>query len=1116
MRKLSFLLVLLLLTAMQALAQRTITGKVTSADDGNGIPGVTVLVKGTSTGVLTDLDGKYNITVAKDAKALQFSFVGMKMQEIALTTSNVVDVVMQSEAQNIEGVVVTALGITRDKKSLGYSTQELKGDDINAAKRTNFVDNLSGKLAGVQVKTNGNMGGSTNVIIRGSSSITGNNQALFIIDGVPVNNDNTNNSGQISGRNGYDYGNAASDIDPNDIESMNVLKGAAATALYGSRAANGVILITTKKGKKSETGKKNLGVSINSSVTTGFVDKSTFPKYQNQYGAGYGTYFYGDPPMAGFEYLYDVNGDGETDYTVPTYDDASYGQKFDPSIMVYQWDSYYPASPNYKKATPWTAGANGPATFFDNSVSLSNNVEVAGGSDNSTFRLGYTNTNDKGIMPNSEIAKNAVTFNGSYDILKNLTVSAYANYVQTKGKGRNSTGYSDNILSGFRQWMQTNVDYGMEKDLYFKTGENITWNPNNPDDLRPAYWDNPYFQRFQNYETDTRSRIIGYTQADWKLNNYFSLMGRYAVDTYSELQEERKALGSSSGEFGVQRPDVTSGYSRFNKSFSETNLDFLLKFNKNLTEDLNLSALLGTNMRRSRVDQIFMSTNGGLIVPGQYSIGNSQNSILAPEERLTVIGVNGVFAGFSLGFKNFLFLDGTIRRDQSSTLPESNNAYFYPAVSGSFIFSNVIPKNSWLNLGKVRLGYAQVGNSAPWGAIKDTYAQNTSFGGTALFSVPSTKNNVDLKPENTSSIEAGLEMKFFQGLLGFDLSLYKKNTVNQIIPVAVSTSTGYSAKYVNAGEMMNKGIELMLFGTPVKSGDFQWDITLNWAKNINEVVSLEGDLKNLQIASLQGGVTINARVGEPYGTIQGKDYVYDEATGKKQILGNGFYKVTSASDIVIGNVNPDWTGGLNNKFSYKNWSFSFLLDMQRGGSVFSLDQYYGLATGLYAETVYNNDLGNSVRDDVTMIYDENGKATYTYEPTSGGVVLDGVYGPGTILNIGGVATDVSGQQNFTRAPGNDYRLQGYSKNPNSTFVYDASYLKLREAVITYSIPKSVLSKSFFNGVSFSLVGSNLWIISKNLPHADPEASQSSGNVQGWQSGVMPTTRNVGFSVNLQF
>ncbi len=1078
---------MLLLSATQLLAQRTITGKVSSADDGNGIPGVTVLVKGTSNGVLTDLDGKFSINVSKDATALLFSFIGMKAQEIALTASNSVDVVMQSEAQNIEGVVVTALGITRDKKSLGYSTQELTGGEINNAKRTNFVDNLSGKLAGVQVKANGNMGGSTNVVIRGSSSMTGNNQALFVVDGVPVNNDNTNNSGQLSGRSGYDYGNAAADIDPNDIETMSVLKGAAATALYGSRAANGVILITTKKGKKGEGGKKNLGVSINSSVTTGMVDKSTFPKYQTNYGGGYGTYYYGDPPMGGFEYIYDVNGDGVTDYTVPTYEDGSYGQKFDPSLMIYQWDSYYPASPNYHKATPWKYPENGPITVFNNSLNLTNSIEIAGGGENTTFRLGYTNQDEKGILPNSSLKKNSLTLNGSYDILKNLSVSAYANYVKTDGKGRNSTGYSDNMMSSFRQWMETNVDYKMQKDLYEKTGENISWNPNSPFDLAiPAYWDNPYFQRNKNYETDTRDRIIGYAQADWKINDYLSLMGRYSIDTYTDLQEERKAVGSTSGEFGVQRPLVTSGYSRFGRSFAERNLDFLLKFNKNLTEDLNLSALLGTNIRRSFVDQMYISTNGGLIVPGQYSIGNSASSILAPEETVNQIGVNGVFAGFSLGYKNFVFLDGNIRRDQSSTLPTANNYYYYPSVSGSFLFSNVIPKNSWLNLGKVRLGYAQVGNDAPWGSIKDTYTQNTTFGGTALFSVPGTKANTDLKPELTTSLEAGLEMKFFEGLLGFDISIYKDNTVNQILPVAVSTSTGYSSKYINAGEMQNKGIEVMLTGTPVKSADFQWDITVNWAKNLNEVVSLEGDLKNLQIAALQGGISINARVGEPYGTIQGLDYVYNDA-GQKIVKSNGYYQLSATTAEIIGNVNPDWTGGINNRFSYKGFAFSFLIDMQQGGDIFSLDQWYGMGTGIYAESDYINDLGNPVRNSIA---------------DGGGTILEGVMADGT--------------PNTIRVRGDNYLLQGWARNPNSAFIYKASFIKLREAVLTYSLPKSLLAKSFFQGVSFSVVGSNLWIISKDLPHADPEAGQSSGNVQGWQSGVMPTTRNLGVSVNLQF
>ncbi len=1088
------MMLVLVLTVMSGsvFAQsKTITGKVTSSQDGLGIPGVTIQIKGTTIGAITDIDGNYSINVSPSHKTLVFSYVSMKTYEVAIGTQTKIDVVMEPDVVQIDEVVVTALGISREKKSLGYATQEVGGEELSTVKRDNFINSLSGRAAGVQVRSSNNIGGSSNVIIRGSKSLTQNNQALFVVDGVPINNDNSNNAGQISGRNGFDYGNAASDINPDDIESMNILKGAAATALYGSRAANGVIIITTKKGKKQLGGKKAFGVAISSSITTGFLDKSTFPKYQKEYGAGYGTYLYSDtthPTLGyhpGFEYYYDVDGDGTLDYTVPTYEDASYGEKFDPSLMIYQWDSYDPASPNYMKKTPWVAGANGPEYFFQNPLTLNNSVEVTGGSEKSTFRLSYTNFDQKGMMPNSSLKRNNFLFNGSYDIFDDLTVTASANYVKTDGLGRNSTGYSDNIVSSFRQWMQVNVDYKMQEELYDKTHRNITWNPNSPTDLAPAYWDNPYWVRYENYETDVRNRIIGFVQADWRITDHFSLMGRAAVDTYDELQEERKAVGSGSGEFGVQRPDVGSGYSRFQKHFTEANFDLMLNYKNQFTEDLSLNAFAGTNVRRTTVDQVFASTDGGLIVPGLYSLSNSAAPMRNPEELFSQIGVNGYFISASLGFMNSFFLDATFRRDISSTLPVDSRAYNYPSISGSWIFSNMI-ESDWLQLGKLRAGYAQVGNSAPWGRTKDSYAQNTTFGGTALFSMPSTKNNANLKPEMTHSLEAGIELITFNKRLGADISVYKMNTVDQIMPVTVSTATGYSSTYVNAGEIENKGVELQLTGAPVAKKDFRWDITLNWAKNVNEVVKLEGDIKNLQIAALQGGVTINARVGEPYGTIQGTDYVY--TNGQKTVAANGYYLRTSTSDQVLGNINPDWTAGMNNKFTYKNWAASFLIDWQKGGSVFSLDLYYGLGTGLYEETVYTNDLGNPVRN---LISD------------GGGLILEGVFEDGT--------------PNTKRVEGADYRVFGWSRNPNAAFVYDASYLKLREVVISYSLPSSMMSKAnWIQGVTFSLVGSNLWIIQKNLPHADPEASQSSGNVQGWQSGVMPSMRNVGLTVNLQF
>jgi outer membrane receptor protein involved in Fe transport len=443
-----------------------------------------------------------------------------------------------------------------------------------------------------------------------------------------------------------------------------------------------------------------------------------------------------------------------------------------------------------------------------------------------------------------------------------------------------------------------------------------------------------------------------------------------------------------------------------------------------------------------------------------------------------------------------LYLDASFRYDISSTLPTDNWSYPYPSVSGSFIFSRLLENVTWLQFGKLRLNWAQVGNDAPPLSLYDTYVSNGVFPGTSLYTLPNNKNNEQLKPEISSASELGLEMKFFQSRLGFDLAFYYASTVNQILPVATSFATGYSGQYVNAGEVMNKGFELTLQGVPITNDDFRWDIVLNWSKNINEVVSLEGDLQNLQIAALQGGVTINARVGEAYGAIQGTDFQYNE-DGEKIVGANGYYLKTAKSDIVLGNINPDFIGGLNNKFSYKNWSFSFLIDWQKGGSVFSLDMYYGLATGLYAETDYINDLGNPVRDPLTD------------DATSGGLILDGVVNVGT-------AEEPIWETNTKRVAGDDYRVFGYSRNPNSAFVYDASYVKLREVVLTYSLPEKVLAKTPIGGLNFSLVGSNLWIIHKNLPHADPEASQSSGNVQGWQSGVMPTTRNIGLTVSLQF
>ncbi len=1067
-------------------AQTSVSGRVTD-EAGDPLIGASVLVKGTSDGTITDFDGNFKLNVPEGNKILMISYTGYKSKEVEITGAGPMNITL-SEGVFLEEAVVTALGISREKKSLGYSTQEVKGENLSIQKTDNFVNSLSGLASGVQVKRTTNMGGSTNVVIRGNTSLKGSNQALFVIDGVPINNTNTNSRSQEQAGSGYDYGNAASDINPDDIASVNILKGAAATALYGSRAANGVVMITTKSGA---TKKKGIGVTFNSSITAGFVDKSTFPKYQQQYGGGYGPYY--DGPGANW-LVGDPDGDGVEDLIVPLSEDASYGAAFDPSLMVYHWDAFDPESDNYLKKKPWVAAENGPIEFFETPMTYVNTLSFDQGTENGSYRFSYTNFKHDGLQPNSSLERNNFSLKAQFDLTDRLTVSGFGNYVNTEGLGRNPTGYGDNIMGNFRQWWQTNIDLKEQEEAYFKLRRNLTWNYADPEQLSPIYWDNPYWTRFENYESDERGRFIGYFTLNYKLADWLSVFGRVSADTYTELQEERKAIGSVPGRFGIGtdridgsigRLDVGSGYSRRDITNSEFNYDLMLNFDKDISDKFNIAGVIGTNVRRNKLNSVFAATNGGLNVPRLYALQNTVNPLPNPIERDEEIGVNGIYGSASIGYDGFLYLEGSLRRDVSSTLPAENNTYYYPAVATSFVFSRFV-QNDWVSFGKIRANYAEVGNDAPFDYLRDTYIVNTAIGAPSS-SVANTKKNPDLRPERTKSFETGLEMAFFNSRLGFDVAFYKTNSVDQILPVRVTEATGYLYKVLNAGEIENKGVELSLFGSPVRGKDFSWDVNLNWTRNRNQVVSLDEGLDNLQLGSMQGGITVNARVGQPYGVIFGTDYTY--VNGEPVVdATSGQYIKTATSDNVIGDPNPDWIAGLNNRFSYKNWSLSFLIDVQKGGDIFSLDMYYGLATGLYEETVFINELGNPVRNSL----DEGG-----------GFINEGVNPDGT--------------PNQTRIRADRYGAFGYTRGlPDQAFVYDASYVKLRQLALTYSLPQSVVDKLPVTGLSLSLVGSNLWIISKNLPHADPESGLGSGNLQGYSTGSLPSLREIGFNLKVQF
>lgn len=1001
------------------------------------------------------------------------------------------------DTKEIEGVVVTALGIKREKKALGYASQEIKGDVLREGANTgNLSTQMAGKAAGVQVVSSSNFGGASSVVIRGMKSIGGNNQALFVVDGVPISN---NNSSISSNYTIFDGGNSISDLNPNDIESINVLKGAAASALYGERASSGVVVITTKKGKSKKN--NEWGVTLSTEYQYGEIDKSTFAKYQNKYGAGYG----------GSSFLErDINGDGIPDLVVGTNNDASVGTAFDSNLMVYQWNSLYPQLPGYHQATPWVAAKHTPVDFFQAAQTTSNSVTIEKGNENSSVLINYNNFLTTGVLPNSDQKKNTISAKFDYKVTDKLTATVYSSLTMQNTVGRNATGYNDNIIGGFRQWWQTNVDMYQLRDAYFNTGgQNISWNPygySSPSAfLAPAFWNNPYFDRYQNYQSDRRTRFFGYGMLNYKFSNSINITGRLSSDFSNQKTEVRKAVGSHPESFGIvpgaptalnPQANASSGYYLSNLYTNEVNFDLFANYNKKFDNEISLGAVLGTSVRRNTIETTDASTQpdgtgAGLIVPGLYAIRNSAGQVIPTQEYSATFTLPRAYGQVSFGYKDTYFLEGTGSVDKSSNLPSANNVYFYPSVSGSVVLSNLI-KQDWLSFLKVRGNWAQVGKTTDNFRLRDTYNIRGLYGSTPIVDPNSFKNNPGLKPERSTEVEVGMEARFLNNRVGFDVSLYKTNSKDQILLVPVSGASGYTSKWYNAGELENKGIEVQLNLVPIKSSNFKWDMNWNWAINKNKVLSLNEGMKNLQLGRGVNDVTFNAPVGEAYGQIWGTDFIYSPDGQKVIDPQTGNYMMTASKTNVIGNIMPQYTWSVRNSISYKAFTFTFLIDGQQGGSVFSADMLYGTDTGLYPETL-------AIR-----------------EP---GVVL-----PGVVMQNGQYV-----QNNVPLSPDNSPSETGSilasGNYPAKQFVYDASFIKLREAAIYFDIPKSLYANTFITGMKFGIFGRNLWIIHKNLPYADPEAGYTGGSAvgvqganlsRGYSIGAMPTTRTYGANFTVNF
>ncbi|PRZ00315.1 TonB-linked SusC/RagA family outer membrane protein [Marinilabilia salmonicolor] len=1048
---LSFLMVIGLGSVL-AQAQ-TISGTVTGSETGEPVPGVSVFVKGTTIGTVTNIDGAYSLNVPEGSETLVFSFIGMQTQEIALSGQTTVDLAMVDEAIAMDEVVVTALGISREKKSLGYAAQNVNAEELTAANNSSPISALAGKVAGVQI-SGSNFAGSQNVLIRGASSLTGNNQPLYVVDGVPLDNQNFNTTSTQSGGGGIDYGSMVNDLNSYDIESVNILKGSAASALYGSRGQNGVIMITTKSGTR---GRKDFSVEVNSGVT--FEEISVLPPLQREYGGGYGGF--GSTTINGVEYQ-----------TVSYDTDESWGPRYEGQQVLHWWgiSDYEQGITSTPQTGEWKAPENDVEDFFETGVAYQNSVSVSTSSENSALRVGYSNVNKTGTIPNSSQDKHTFNINGSSSFFDEvLEVKSTVNYVDTYTKGRPIFGYHDNsVFQKFFQWGQRQLDMDKLSNYKNPDGTQRTWNRISVNNPNPLYSDNPYWTVNENYSDDDRKRIYGTAGLKINITDYLSAEGNVYLDTYTFNTRERVAPGSQ----------ALSAYESSTRQFVETNYEGKISFNDNFG-DLNLMGTLGANRRVSEYNRVTSETDGGLAVGGLWNVNNSNNMPIVEtykEER----EVNSWFAMASVGYRNLAYVDITARKDFDSTLPNGDNSYFYPAASFSFIPSEVIDVN-WMNFAKVRFNISRTGNGTDPYRVIQTYLVGDAFNNTRQFSNNRRLNYPDLKPESTSEIEFGLEGAFLANRVGFDFSWYKRNTTDQIVPIEISGSTGFTSKVINAGEIENKGVEVLVYGTPVKISDFQWDISVNYSKNDNEVVELPAGLDKLQIAAAPfGGAYLNASVGDPYQMLWGYDYVYDDSGNKIVDPDTGFYQRSALKKI--GSALPDYNLGIRNAFKYKNFDVSVLLDIQQGGTYYSLSHMWGMYSGMLEATAQPTSGGNTIRED--------------------GIVVPGVL--------------PSGEPNDITIAAEDYGAYHYHGmgTPSATSFFDASYVKLREVTFGYTLPKFA---DFVEKARVSFYGQNLFVWGLDQEGVDPESTVGgSGNIQGMEGGLIPATRSYGMNVQITF
>lgn len=919
MKKMIGLFVLLIGMSIQIVnaQSKQITGTVTSAEDGLGMPGVSVVIKGTTIGASTDINGKYSLE-AQPTDILLFSFVGMVTQEITVGERNVINVVLETESIGMDEVIVTAIGVSRSEKSLGYAATSVNNEELTKAAPMNALGGIQGKVAGVNISSaSGSPGASTKVILRGYSSITGSNQPLYVVDGSPVDNRLVGATGSTRST---DFGNNANDINPDNIESVTILKGASATALYGSRAANGVVMITTKSGK---AGKLKINYS-------GSFDLSTplrLPEMQNEFGQGWSGHF-----------AYDENG--------------SWGPKLDG--VVRPWGNVVD---NQQLLKPFKAQKDNLKDFYDLGQTLNQSISISGGDEKTTYFLSYNFVDADGIVPTDadSYKRNAISFKGSTKFNK-FKASTSMNYVRKEAKAVATGQGSSTGATLFQEIIQ------IPRDVSIVDMEDYNNKFYNVDNFYTPYAQNPYFVLNENGNDFVSDRIYGNITLDYEFTSDLSVTARIGTDVTNSYLKDWQAIGRpSDGSPNSSRTPDVGGVMEESRHSREINTDLIVKYKKDLNEDFNLNALAGWNVNQSNFRRQSSSIEE-LTIPNFYDLSNSPNpattSTYYQKKRLY-----GVYAQADLSFRNYLFLSLVARNDWSSTLPDNDNSFFYPGASLGFILTDAVEslKSKTLTFAKIRGSWGKTGNDADPYNIYNTLVEGNAYGGfgslkfplkgVSGFEISNQLGNSVLEPEITTEWEFGIDARFFDSRLGIDFAYYSKETDGQILPVDIAATSGFTSKVVNFGKVENKGVELSVNVVPVRTKDFTWDLNWTYSNNRNKVLELPDGLEKYEIYSAYG-IEFNAVVGEPIGVFKGHAPLRDP---------EGNIVVNSSTGIplegekeVYGNAESDFTMGLTNNFKYKNWNLGFSFDYRQGGLMYSYTARLNYFVGNATKTTYND------------------------------------------------------------------------------------------------------------------------------------------------------------------